>query len=161
MKKLPYCPLLAGAFFVVFGIHTLLQLTHRTEPFGLLFPLLWDLTMVAIGLGIILRCDVARKAGVLWGIFCLVASVVIGIAAFRWAFQPRSVPLGHDRLFFMFLAVAFGLLFGAWQWRVLQSPAAREWTRPSRHTHAHGHGHGHSHGHGHDHDHDHAHARKA
>lgn len=148
MKKLPYCPLLAGAFFVVFGIHTLLQLTHRTEPFGLLFPLLWDLTMVAIGLGIILRCDVARKAGVLWGIFCLVASVIIGIAAFRWVFQPRSVPLGHDRVFFMFLAVAFGLLFGLWQWRVLQSPAAREWTRPPRRGHGHGHDH-HAHGHGH------------
>jgi hypothetical protein len=133
MKKLPYCPLVAGALFVVFGTRTLFQLTHHTEPFGLLFPLLWDLIMVAIGLGIILRCDVARRAGVIWGIFCVVASVVIGVAAVRWIFQARSVPLGHDRIFFMFLAVAFGMLFGLWQWRVLQSPAAREWIRPGHH----------------------------
>jgi hypothetical protein len=132
MKKLPYWPLLAGAFFVVFGALTLFRLSQPNGPFGLLFPLLWDLSMVAIGLGIILRCDVARQAGVAWGIFCLIASVVIGFAAFRWAFQPRNVPLDRDRIFFMFLSVAFGLLFGIWQWWVLQSPAARSWSRPAR-----------------------------
>lgn len=133
MKKLPYCPLVAGVLFVVFGTHTLLQFTRLTEPFGLLFPLLWDLIMVAIGLGVILRCHVARKAGVAWGIFCLLSSVVIGLATVNWVLQPRGVPLGHDRVFFMFLAVAFGLLFGIWQWKVLQSPAARDWRRSEHH----------------------------
>jgi len=132
MKKLPYCPLVAGVLFVVFGTHTLLQFTRLTQPFGLLFPLLWDLMMVAIGLGVILRCDVARKAGVAWGAFCLGSSLVIGATTIRWVTQPRSVPLGNDRLFFIFLTLAFGLLFGVWQWKVLQSPAARDWRGPKR-----------------------------
>jgi hypothetical protein len=133
MKKLPYCPLVAGVLFVVFGTNTLFQLTQHAEPFGLLFPLLWDLIMVAIGLGVILRCDIARRAGVIWGLFCVIASVVIGVAAIRWMLQVRTESLGYDRIFFVFLAVAFGFLFGVWQWRVLQSPAAREWVRPGHH----------------------------
>ncbi|MSU69910.1 MAG: hypothetical protein EXS39_03880 [Opitutaceae bacterium] len=128
MKKLPYCTLLVGAIFVTFGIRELFRLKAHIEPFGLLFPLLWDLTMVVIGLGIIFRCNCARKAGLAWCIFCIVASLTVGVAALFWIMQPRHEPFSLDRMFFITLAVVFGVVFGAWQLKVLRSTSVEEWT---------------------------------
>ncbi len=128
MKMLPYLTLLVGAFFVTFGIREFFELKDRIEPFGLLFPLLWDLLMVTIGLGIILRCNCARKAGVAWCVFCLIATIGVGVGAALWISQPRYEPFSRDRAAFMVLAIAFGIVFGAWQWWVLRGTSQQEWT---------------------------------
>ena len=128
MKMLPYVALLVGAFFVTFGIRELFALKDQVEPFGLLFPILWDMIMVLIGLGIVFRCNCTRKAGVAWCVFCIVASLMVGIAAALWISHPRFEPLSPDRLFFVILACVFGVLFGIWQWKVLRSTSAQEWT---------------------------------
>jgi hypothetical protein len=128
MKKLPYCTLLIGAIFVTFGIRELFRLKDHIEPFGLLFPLLWDMTMVVIGLGIIFRCNCARKAGMAWCVFCIVASLMVGVASLFWILQPRYEPFSMDRMFFVTLAVVFGVVFGTWQLKVLRSTSLEEWT---------------------------------
>lgn len=134
MKKLPLCTLCAGALFVVLGTIALLRLTPHPEPFGLLFPLLWDLAMVGIGLGIVFRCECARKAGIAWSVFCIVATLVVGGATVFWTLGQSDTSLGRDRLVFLGVTVAFGVLFGLWQLLVLRSPAAKEWTAPTRET---------------------------
>ena len=100
MKKLPLCTLLFGAIFAVSGTIALVQTAPRPEPFPLFFPLLWDLIMVGIGAGVILRCDCARRAGMIWGAFCIVASLAIGAAAFGWLWPQQAEPLGTHRLIF-------------------------------------------------------------
>lgn len=137
MKKLPLCTLVFGAVFAISGTVALIQNAPRPEPFPLFFPLMWDLIMVAIGGGIILRCDCARRAGIIWGAFCIVASLVIGAAAFGWLLPQHSEPLSTHRLVFMLVTVAFGLVFGVWQLFALNSPAVRSWTEPEPHTDAH------------------------
>jgi hypothetical protein len=132
MKKLPICTLLAGALFVVVGTIALLRLTPRPDPFGLLFPLLWDLAMVGIGLGIVFRCECARKAGIAWSIFCIVATLGVGGATFFWTLRQSDQSLGRDRLVFLGVTIAFGVLFGLWQLLVLRSSSTREWTDPAR-----------------------------
>lgn len=132
MKKLPLCTLTAGALFVVIGTIALFRLTPGPEPFSLLFPLLWDLAMVGIGLGIVFRCDCARKAGIAWSIFCIVATLAVGGATLYWARDQNDNALGRDRLVFLGVTIAFGVLFGLWQLLVLRSPAAKEWTAESR-----------------------------
>lgn len=127
MKKFPLCALSAAALFVVFGIATLLYLAPRPEPFGLLFPLLWDMAMVSISLGIIFRCEVARKAGFIWSIFCLVATVAVGVVMALWILPQHPEALGSRRIVFVVLSVAFGLLFGIWQLMVLRHPTALPW----------------------------------
>ncbi|MEO6567902.1 MAG: hypothetical protein ABIO94_03995 [Opitutaceae bacterium] len=132
MKKLPFCALSAGALFVILGTLTVFFLAPRPEPFGLLFPLLWDLVMVGISLGIIFRCEVARKAGFVWSIFCIIASLGVGVVAYLWVIPQHPESLGTRRLVFMFMAVAFGVLFGVWQLIVLRHPTALPWaTHPT------------------------------
>lgn len=128
MKKLPLCTLVGSAVFAIFGTVALLQFAPRPEPFRLFFPLVWDLIMVGIGSGIILRCDCARRAGIVWGIFCILASLAIGAAAFGWLLPQQTEPLGPQRLIFMALTVLFGLGFGIWQLIAFNSPAVRDWT---------------------------------
>jgi len=128
MKKLPLCTLISGAVFAIAGTSALLKLAPRPDPFPLFFPLMWDLIMVGIGAGIILRCDCARRAGVVWGIFCIVASLAIGAAAFDWLLPQQAEPMGTQRLIFMFVSVAFGLVFGIWQLFAFNSPSKRAWT---------------------------------
>ena len=132
MKKLPLCTLSAGALFVLLGTFALLRLTPRPDPFGLLFPLLWDIAMVGIGLGIVFRCDCARKAGIAWSIFCILATLGVGGATIFWTLGQSDNALGRDRLVFLGVTIAFGVLFGLWQLLVLRSPAAQEWTQPTR-----------------------------
>ena len=131
MKKLPLCTLCAGALFVVIGTIALLRLTPRPDPFGLLFPLVWDMAMVGIGLGIVFRCECARKAGIAWSIFCIIATLCVGGATLFWTFGQSDNSLGRDRLVFLAVTIAFGVLFGLWQFFVLRSPAAKEWTAPT------------------------------
>lgn len=133
MKKLPLCTLAAGALFVVVGTIALLRLTPRPDAFGLLFPLLWDLAMVGIGLGIVFRCECARKAGIAWSIFCIIATLCVGGATVFWTIRQSDASLGRDRLVFLGVTIAFGVLFGLWQLLVLRSAAAQEWTAPTRH----------------------------
>lgn len=131
MKKMPLCTLCAGALFVVIGTIALFRLTPSPDPFGLLFPLLWDMAMVGIGLGIVFRCECARKAGIIWSIFCIVATLGVGGATLFWAIGQSDNSLGRDRLAFLTVTIAFGVLFGLWQLLVLRSPAAKEWTAPT------------------------------
>ena len=130
MKKLPLCTLLFGAIFAISGTVALIQTAPRPEPFPLFFPLLWDLIMVSIGAGIILRCDCARRAGMIWGAFCIVASLAIGAAAFGWLLPQDPEPLGTHRFVFMLVTVGFGLVYGVWQLFALNSPSVRAWTEP-------------------------------
>ena len=130
MKKLPLCTLLFGAVFAISGTIALILHAPRPEPFPLFFPLMWDAIMVAIGVGIILRCDCARRAGMIWGAFCIIASLVIGAAAFGWLLPQQAEPLGTHRLIFMLVTVGFGLIFGVWQLFALNSPSVRAWTEP-------------------------------
>jgi hypothetical protein len=128
MKKLPLCTLLGGALFAIAGTVLLFQIVPYPEPFPLFLPLMWDLIMVAIGAGIILKCNYARRAGMVWGIFCILASLAIGAAAFGWLLpQPRE-PLTTERHVFMFVTVVFGVLYGVWQFLTLRSPAMQAWT---------------------------------
>lgn len=127
MKKLPICALSAGALFVVTGTVVLLFFIPRPAPFGLLFPLLWDVAMVAIGLGVVFRCSVARRAGVAWSIFCILASLAVGAATLWWMKPQESWALGRDRVTFMCLAAGFGVLFGLWQLLVLRTPEGQAW----------------------------------
>jgi hypothetical protein len=129
MKKLPFCTLSAGALFAVLGTLTLFYLAPRPEPFGLLFPLAWDLVMVGIGLGIIFRCEVARKAGMVWSIFCILMSLAVGVVAFLWILPQHPESLGTRRIVFMSVAVTFGVLFSVWQIFVLKSPTALSWVK--------------------------------
>ena len=128
MKKLPLCTLLCGAMFAVSGTVALIQTAPRPEPFPLFFPLMWDAIMVGIGVGVVLRCDCARRAGMVWGAFCIVASLAIGAAAFGWLLPQQSEPLATHRLVFMLVTVAFGLIYGVWQLFALNSPTVRAWT---------------------------------
>jgi hypothetical protein len=131
MKKLPLCALFCGAGFAIAGTILLAQLTPRPSPLALFLPLLWDLIMVAIGVGVILRCDCSRRSGIVWGIFCILASLAIGAAAFDWLIPQQSEPLGSQRLLFMIVTVGFGLVFAIWQMFALNSPAVRAWTDPA------------------------------
>ena len=131
MKKLPLCTLISGAVFAVSGTVALVQTAPRPEPFPLFFPLMWDLIMVGIGVGVILRSDCARRAGMIWGAFCIVASLAIGAAAFGWLLPQQAEPLATHRLIFMLVTVLFGLSFGIWQLFALNSPSVRAWTEGS------------------------------
>lgn len=126
MKKLPLCALLGAALFVVSGTILLVQLAPTPDPFPLFLPLVWNVIMVGIGSSIILRCDCARCAGIVWGIFCLVASLALGGAAFYWLLPQQTEPLGTARLVFMLLTVGFGVVFGIWQLIAFNSPAVRQ-----------------------------------
>lgn len=130
MKKLPSCMLLSSAAFAIAGTIALSRVAPRPDPFPLFFPLAWDLIMVGIGLGVIFRCDCARRAGLAWGVFCIFASLVIGAIALGWLWPQGTEPLGRPRLVFMCLTVAFGLIFGIWQLFALNSPEVRAWTDP-------------------------------
>lgn len=128
MKKLPLCMLFSSAAFAIAGTVLLAQLAPHPEPFPLFFPLMWDLVMVGVGVGIVLRCDCARRAGLIWGVFCILASLAIGAVAFGWLWPQQHEALSTHRLIFMGVTVGFGLLFGVWQLFALNSPAVREWT---------------------------------
>lgn len=134
MKKLPLCMLLSSAVFAIAGTVLLTQIAPQPDPFPLFFPLLWDLVMVGAAVGIVLRCDCARCAGMIWGVFCILASLAIGAAAFFWLLPQQGDPMGTERLVFMLVTVAFGLLFGIWQLFAVNSPAVRNW---AEHTHHH------------------------
>lgn len=141
MKKLPLCTLIGGAAFAISGTVALLHLAPRPDPFPLFFPLMWDLIMVAISAGLVLRCDCARRAGIAWGIFCILASLAIGAAAFGWLMPQNHEPLTPQRMIFMAVSVTFGVVFGIWQMFALNSPSVRAWTDASTHEkHAHHHG---------------------
>ncbi|HYP17067.1 MAG TPA: hypothetical protein VEQ65_07630 [Opitutus sp.] len=131
MKKLPICALLTGAGFVIAGTILLLQLAPRPSPVPLFLPLVWDLVMVAISVGVVLRCDCARRLGMSWGVFCVIASLAIGAAAFDWLLPQQSEPLGSQRVIFMCVTVGFGLVFSIWQLFAMNSPAVRAWTDPA------------------------------
>lgn len=131
MKKLPYCALACGAGFAIAGIILLAQLSPRPNPVPLFLPLVWDLVMVATGVGIILRCDCARRIGFVWGFFCVLATIGIGAAAFDWLIPQQAEPLGTQRLLFMIVTVGFGFVFSIWQLFALNSPAVRAWTDPA------------------------------
>ena len=133
MKKLPLCTLLSGALFAIFGTLVLVKFAPRPDPFPLFLPLTWDVIMVGIGSGIILRCDCARRAGIIWGVFCILASLAIGAAAFGWLLPQQAEPMGPQRLIFMGLTVLFGLIFGIWQLIAFNSPSVREWTEAPPH----------------------------
>jgi len=138
MKKLPLCALLGAALFVVSGTVILVQLAPTPDPFPLFLPLVWNVIMVGIGSSIILRCDCARCAGIIWGIFCLLASLALGAAAFYWLLPQQTEPLGTARLVFMLLTVGFGIVFGIWQLIAFHSPAVRELRQNGpRDSHAH------------------------
>ncbi len=137
MKKLPLCTLLGGALFAIFGTIALMEIAPRPDPFPLFFPLAWDAIMVAIASGIILRCDCARRAGLIWGIFCLLASLAIGAAALGWLWPQQTEPMGHQRMIFMGLTVFFGFAFGIWQLIAFNSPEVRAWTHPAAPRHGH------------------------
>jgi hypothetical protein len=130
MKKLPLCTLLSSAMFAIAGTIVLARIAPRPEPFPLFFPLMWDVVMVAVGAGIVLRCDCARRAGLIWGVFCIFASLAIGATAFGWLWPQDGEPLSRHRLIFMAVTVGFGLLFGIWQLFALNSPSVRSWTDP-------------------------------
>jgi hypothetical protein len=129
MKKLPLCTLSAGALFVIFGVRTVFGLGPRIEPFGLLVALMWDIIMVGIGLGLILRCEIARRAGIVWSYFCIAASIVIGAGMLLWLLRPDAAPPGTQRVVFMVLSSVFGVIFGFWQLHVLRSPTTLDWTK--------------------------------
>jgi hypothetical protein len=129
MKTLPLCTLSAGVLFVAFGVRAVYGLGERTEPFGLLVPLVWDIIMVGIGLGLILRCEIARRAGIVWGYFCIVACLIMGGGTLLWILRPGDEPPGTERVVFTVLTYAFGLVFGFWQLHVLRSPATLDWTK--------------------------------
>ncbi len=131
MKKLPLCTLSAGAIFLIFGVSTIAYLAPKPEPFGLLFPLLWDMAMVSIGLCVIFRCAVARKAGFVWSVFCLLASLAVGAAVVVWTMPQYPHSIGIRRIVFMGLTVGFGVVFSIWQLFVLRSPTALTWTTPT------------------------------
>jgi hypothetical protein len=133
MKKLPFCMLLSSGAFAVAGTVLLTQIAPQPDPFPLFFPLLWDLVMVGAAVGIVLRCDCARCAGMIWGVFCILASIAIGAAAFFWLLPQQGDPMGTERLVFMLVTVAFGLLFGVWQLFAVNSPAVRNWAEHTHH----------------------------
>lgn len=135
MKKLPLCVLFGSAVFAIAGTVTLVQLAPQPEPFPLFFPLIWDLVMVGTAVSIVLRCDCARCAGIVWGVFCILASLAIGAAALLWLLPQQAEPLGTHRLVFMLVTVGFGLVFGIWQLFALNSPSVRSW---ADHAHTHG-----------------------
>jgi hypothetical protein len=137
MKKLPFCALISGALFAIFGTILLAQLAPRPDPFPLFLPLAWDMIMVAISVGIVLRCDCARRAGLIWGVFSLLASLALGASALGWLMPQESEPLSGQRLIFMSVTVAFGVVFGIWQLFALNSPAVRAWTDPQQADHPH------------------------
>jgi hypothetical protein len=128
MKKIPLCTLSAGVLFVAFGVRAVYQLGDRTEPFGLLVPLVWNVIMVGIGLGLILRCEIARRAGIIWSYFCIGVSIVMGAGMLLWILRH---PPETERVVFAVLTYAFGVIFGFWQLHVLRSPAALDWTKSS------------------------------
>lgn len=130
-KSLPFCTLTAGAAFVLFGISTVAYLAPKPEPFGLLFPLLWDIAMVGISLCVIFPCVVARKAGFVWSVFCLLASLAVAVAAFLWVEPQYPHSVGVRRLSFMAVTVGFGVIFSIWQIFVLRSPTALSWNNTS------------------------------
>lgn len=132
MKKLPFCALSAGALFAIFGFLTLFLLTPGPQPFRLLFPLIWDVAMVGISLGIVFRSECARKAGIVWSIFCLAATLAVGAATYFWAMRQSDNALGRDRLVFLAVTIGFGVLFGLWQVITLRSHAADASFLPSR-----------------------------
>ncbi|HWA88247.1 MAG TPA: hypothetical protein VG710_18615 [Opitutus sp.] len=116
MKKLSVCALLGGALFALGGTGALFELA--SWRFGLLFlffPLAWDLVMVALGVCVVLRCECARRAALAWGIFCVIASLLVGVASFDWLLPQQAEPPGVHRMIFMMLSVAFGVIFGVWQ----------------------------------------------
>jgi hypothetical protein len=126
MKKFSVCALLGGALFAIGGTAALVELASRR--FGLLFlffPLAWDLVMVALGLCIVLRCECARRPAFVWGVFCVIASLVVGFASFDWLVPQQAEPPDTHRLIFMMLSVAFGLGFGVWQLFAFNSPELR------------------------------------
>ena len=130
MKKLPLCALLGGALFAIIGTVLLLEFARRREPLLLSIPLVWDLVMVTIGAGVVLRCDCARRAGLLWGIFCIVASLLLGGTVFEWVLPKQADSTDPHRLVFLALSVGFGLVYGVWQLIAFNSPAVRAWTTP-------------------------------
>jgi len=67
------------------------------------------------------------------------ASAWSSAAAFDWLLPQQAEPMGMQRLIFMFVSVAFGLVFGIWQLFALNSPSVRAWTEPERHTQHHSH----------------------
>lgn len=139
MKKLPLCVLLSSALFAVAGTVILVQFAPHPDPFPLFFPLVWDVVMVGTAAGIVLRCDCARCAGIIWGVFCILASLAIGAAAFWWLLPQQAEPMGTPRLVFMLVTVAFGLIFGIWQLFAVNSPSVRSWTEHSHHGSSHRH----------------------
>jgi hypothetical protein len=96
--------------------------------------------MVAIGLSVMLRCDCARRAGLVWGIFCILATLFVGGTSFEWVLPQQAASTGTHRLIFVILSVGFGVVYGIWQLIAFYSPAVRAWT--VHHTHEH---HDHSH----------------
>ncbi len=137
MKKLPLCSLLGGALFAIAGTVVLLEYARRREPLLLSIPLVWDIVMVAIGAGVVLRCDCARRAGLVWGVFCIVASLLLGGAAFAWVLPQQGDTVDPHRLVFLVLSAAFGVIFGVWQLFAFNSTVVKAWTaaeQPGEHS---------------------------
>lgn len=124
MKKLPFCTLVGGVLYATGGAIALFALAHRRDPVLLFIPLTWDIVMVAIGLGVVLRCDCARRAGLTWAIFCIAVSLLVGGVSFEWVMPQQADSTGPHRFIFTMLSVAFGLAFGIWQFVTLRSPTA-------------------------------------
>ena len=55
----------------------------------------------------------------------------VGGATLFWTIGQSDNSLGRDRLAFLAVTIAFGVLFGLWQFLTLRSPAAQAWTAPT------------------------------
>lgn len=127
MKKLSLCALTAGALFVVAGLVKLSHASPQPRPLPLFFPLMWDFAMVAIGSSCLFHCECARRAAILWSLFCVLASFAVGALALEWLLGQPETPLSVHRVIFMSLTTGFGFAYAVWQLVALRRPAGSEW----------------------------------
>lgn len=140
MKKLSLCALIAGALFVVVGLVKLAHAAPQPRPLTLFFPLMWDFAMVAIGSGCLFHGECARRAAIVWSLFCVLASFAVGALALEWLLAQPESPMSIHRLIFMSLTTGFGFSYAVWQLLALRRrPAAARWSGPAASATAHHH----------------------
>jgi hypothetical protein len=128
MKKLSLCALMAGAVFVIAGLVKFAHAEPKPHPLPLFFPLMWDFAMVSIGSSCVFHCACARRAAVLWSIFCVLASTAVGALALEWLLGQPESPMSVHRLIFMSLSIGFGFAYAVWQALALRHPASDAWS---------------------------------
>lgn len=112
-------------FFVISGGKAIYEFVPRSEPVGLILPLIPGIVLLAAGIGVLLRKEWARQV--------ISVSCWLGLAALCFLMIAFSIRVGSGismaKFLFGFVSCLLGSLLYWWMLSVVRSETIRSWIK--------------------------------